>query len=181
MHEPLIVALNDTPVQPRLHASAWIAPGAVLVGDVRIGAGVSVWYGSVLRGDTDPIVVGEDCNIQDACVLHADPGYPVRLGGRVSLGHGAVVHGATVEDDCLIGMRAVVLNGAVIGSGSLIAAGAVVRPGAEIPPGSLVAGVPAAVRREVTEEERATIAETSESYRARADRYRAAARPVERE
>lgn len=169
---PLIAALDDA--VPELAEDTFVAPGAVLVGHVVLGHGSSVWYGSVLRGDDDRIVLGERCNVQDACVLHADHGFPAVLGDRVSLGHGAIVHGATIDDDVLIGMRAVVLNGARVGSQSLVAAGAVVRPGFEVPPGSLVAGVPARVVRPTTEEERATIARTPESYYRKAARHRAA-------
>ncbi len=125
-----------------------------MIGDVTLQAGASVWYGAVLRGDVERISVGARSNIQDNCTLHADPGFPVTIGERVSVGHNAVVHGATVEDDCLIGMGATVLNGAVIGAGSLVAAQALVPQGMRVPPGSLVAGVPAKVRRELTEEER---------------------------
>jgi carbonic anhydrase/acetyltransferase-like protein (isoleucine patch superfamily) len=144
----------------------------MVVGRVRIGRDTSIWYGSVLRGDDAEIVLGERCNVQDACVLHADPGYPAVLGERVSLGHGAIVHGARIDDDVLVGMRAVVLNGAHVGRGSLIAAGAVVRPGSRIPPESLVAGVPAQVRRPVTEAERETISRTPDSYRRKAALHR---------
>lgn len=130
-----------------------MAPTSTVIGDVTLEAGASVWYGAVLRGDVERISVGADSNIQDNCTLHADPGFPVTIGERVSVGHNAVVHGATVEDDCLIGMGATVLNGAVIGTGSLVAAQALVPQGMQIPPGSLVAGVPAKVRRQLTEEE----------------------------
>lgn len=160
--------------RPKLAADAFVAPQATLIGKVELGAGSSVWYGSVLRGDNDAILVGDGCNIQDACVLHTDLGFPVVLGEAVSLGHGAVVHGARVADHVLIGMRAVVLNGCTIGSYALIAAGAVVRPGTEVPPGSLVAGVPARVVRQVSDEERAMIDRTSDSYRRKAAEHRAA-------
>ncbi|QBI21872.1 gamma carbonic anhydrase family protein [Egibacter rhizosphaerae] len=126
--------------------------------------GSSLWYACVARGDDERIVLGEDVNVQDGSILHADPGEPTLLGDRVSLGHGAIVHGAIVEDDCLIGMRATVLNGARIGRGSVVAAGAVVTPGAEIPPNSLVAGVPGKVRREAGESEHQMIAHTTSEY-----------------
>jgi carbonic anhydrase/acetyltransferase-like protein (isoleucine patch superfamily) len=140
--------------EPKVDSEAFVAPTASVVGDVTLGAGASVWYGAVARGDIERISVGAQSNIQDNCTLHADPGFPVSIGERVSVGHNAVVHGATVEDDCLIGMGATVLNGAVIGAGSLVAAQALVPQGMVVPPGSLVAGVPAKVRRELTEEER---------------------------
>lgn len=140
--------------EPEIDASAFVAPTASVIGSVTLGAGASVWYGAVVRGDVEEISVGASSNVQDNCTLHADPGFPVSVGERVSIGHNAVVHGATVEDDCLIGMGATVLNGAVIGAGSLVAAQALVPQGMVVPPGSLVAGVPAKVRRELSEEER---------------------------
>ncbi|MEU0190688.1 gamma carbonic anhydrase family protein [Streptomyces afghaniensis] len=140
--------------EPQVDPEAFVAPTASVIGGVTLGAGASVWYGAVLRGDVEAISVGASSNVQDNCTLHADPGFPVTVGERVSIGHNAVVHGATVEDDCLIGMGATVLNGAVIGAGSLVAAQALVPQGMVVPPGSLVAGVPAKVRRELSEEER---------------------------
>jgi carbonic anhydrase/acetyltransferase-like protein (isoleucine patch superfamily) len=140
--------------EPQVDPEAFVSPTASVIGSVTLGAGASVWYGAVLRGDVEAISVGASSNVQDNCTLHADPGFPVTVGERVSIGHNAVVHGATVEDDCLIGMGATVLNGAVIGAGSLVAAQALVPQGMVVPPGSLVAGVPAKVRRELSEEER---------------------------
>ncbi|MFB8244973.1 gamma carbonic anhydrase family protein [Streptomyces sp. NPDC055952] len=140
--------------EPEIDGTAFVAPTASVIGGVTLGAGASVWYGAVVRGDVEAISVGASSNVQDNCTLHADPGFPVRIGARVSIGHNAVVHGATVEDDCLIGMGATVLNGAVIGAGSLVAAQALVPQGMVVPPGSLVAGVPAKVRRELSDEER---------------------------
>ena len=149
---------------PEVREGAWVASSAELVGAVRVGPGASVWYGSVLRADGDRVVVGEDSNIQDGCVLHADPGLPVLVGSRVSVGHRAVLHGCVVEDEVLVGMGAIVLNGARVGAGSLIAAGAVVLEGADIPAGSLVAGVPGKVRRPVTSAERDSIAGNARRY-----------------
>ncbi|MEU3892103.1 gamma carbonic anhydrase family protein [Streptomyces sp. NPDC029041] len=140
--------------EPEIDETAFVAPTASVIGSVTLGAGASVWYGAVVRGDVEAISVGASSNVQDNCTLHADPGFPVTVGERVSIGHNAVVHGATVEDDCLIGMGATVLNGAVIGAGSLVAAQALVPQGMVVPPGSLVAGVPAKVRRELSEEEK---------------------------
>lgn len=159
---------------PDVSGAAFLAPGAVIVGAVTLGAGTSVWYGCVLRADGGPIVLGRDVNVQDGCILHADPGFPTSVGDRCSLGHGAVVHGATLEEGVLVGMRATVLNGAHVGAGSLVAAGAVVRPGMVVPPGSLVAGVPAVVRREVSEDERRTIAATTATYLGYAAEHRRA-------
>ncbi|MBT2498195.1 gamma carbonic anhydrase family protein [Agromyces sp. ISL-38] len=149
---------------PAVDETAFVAAGAVIVGDVRLAAGSSVWYNAVLRAEAEPIALGEDSNLQDAVVCHVDAGYPLTIGRGVSVGHGAVLHGCTVEDDCLIGMSATVLNGAVIGSGSLVAAGAVVLEGTVVPPGSLVAGVPAKVRRELTDDERAGIRRNAAAY-----------------
>lgn len=120
-----------------------VAPTAVIVGDVKIGKGSSVWYGAVVRGDLDRIVIGEDCSIQDNCVVHTDKGNPAILGSRITVGHAAVVHGCTIGDDCLVGMNATVSSRAKIGAGSIVAAGAVVTEGAEFPPNSILAGVPA--------------------------------------
>ncbi|WP_225827646.1 gamma carbonic anhydrase family protein [Streptomyces naphthomycinicus] len=150
--QALIVGIGGK--EPRVAPDAFVAPTASVIGDVTLHAGASVWYGAVARGDVERITVGAQANVQDNVTLHADPGFPVTVGERVSIGHNAVVHGATVEDDCLIGMGATVLNGAVIGAGSLVAAQALVPQGMVVPPGSLVAGVPAKVRRELTAEER---------------------------
>lgn len=160
--------------EPRLHADAWVAPGAVVVGRVRVGRATSVWYGCVLRGDDDEVVVGDECNIQDLCCLHADVGEPAVLEDRVSLGHNAMVHGAYVEERSLVGIGAIVLTGARVGTGSLIAAGAVVTPGTQVPPGSLVAGVPGKVLREVSDEDSATIDSTPDSYMDKAKLHRGA-------
>ncbi|CAL9634495.1 Protein YrdA [Streptomyces sp. enrichment culture] len=154
-HQALITGIGGR--EPEVDAEAFVAPTASVIGDVTLRAGASVWYGAVLRGDVEGITVGADSNVQDNCTLHADPGFPVTVGERVSIGHNAVVHGATVEDDCLVGMGATVLNGAVIGTGSLVAAQALVPQGMVVPPGSLVAGVPAKVRRALTQEERAGV------------------------
>lgn len=162
MAEPLIAAVGG--LHPQVDPDAFVAPGAVVVGAVTVAAGASVWYGAVLRGDAERISVGALTNIQDNCTVHADPSFPAVLGERVSVGHNAVLHGCTVEDDVLIGMSATVLNGARIGAGSLVAAGAVVPQGMQVPPGSLVAGVPAKVKRELTEEERAGIRANGEGY-----------------
>ena len=168
----MIVSLDG--VTPVVHETAWVAPSADLVGAVDLRAGSSVWYTAVLRADFDPIVLGERSNLQDGVVVHTDAGHPTSIGAGVSVGHRAVLHGCTVEDDCLIGMGAVVLNGARIGAGSLIAAGAVVPEGAVIPPRSLVAGVPGTVRREIDETGLARIRANAEVYVELARRHRAA-------
>ncbi|CAN7697570.1 gamma carbonic anhydrase family protein [Mycolicibacterium frederiksbergense] len=150
--------------RPEAHHSAWIAPNATVVGQVRLGKHVGVWYNAVIRGDVDSIVVGDRTNIQDGCVLHVDPGAPLAIGSGVSVGHNAILHGCTIGDDVLVGMGATILNGANVGAGTLIAANALVPVGVEIPPQSLVAGVPGKVRRKLTDEE-------CDNIRANATRY----------
>jgi carbonic anhydrase/acetyltransferase-like protein (isoleucine patch superfamily) len=158
---------------PSIDDAAFVAAGAVIVGNVRLEPGSSVWYNAVLRAEAEPIVLGANANLQDTVVCHVDAGYPLTVGAGVSVGHGAVLHGCTIEPDCLIGMSATVLNGAVIGAGSLVAAGAVVLEGTVVPPGSLVAGVPAKVRRELTEAERDGIRRNAEAYLRHVDRHTA--------
>lgn len=158
---PRITVKGRTPV---VSGSTWVANDVVLVGDVQIATNCGIYYGCVLRGDNEEIRIGEGTNLQDGCIVHADPGLPVSVGKNVSVGHRAILHGCTVENDVLIGMGAIVLNGAHIGSGSLIAAGAVVLEGAVIPENSLVAGVPAKIRRETTESERASIIRNAIEY-----------------
>ena len=135
---------------PKVAPSARLAENITLIGQVSVGEEVSLWYGSVVRGDEGPIVIGDRTNIQDGSVVH---GQPVQLGRGVTVGHGAIIHGCTVEDDCLIGMGAILLNGCRIGEGSIIGAGALVPEGKEIPPRSLAVGVPARVVRSLTDEE----------------------------
>lgn len=158
---------------PRVDPSAYIHPSAVLLGDVVIGPRSSVWPHASLRGDMGPIMVGEGTSVQDGCLLHTDPGGKVLLGSGVTVGHGAIVHGATVGDDTIVGMGAVLLEGSVIGAGCIIAAGAVVKEGQQVPPGSLVAGVPAKILRS----DDPSLAERARGnagrYRALAERYRA--------
>ena len=146
-----------------LHESAFLAPGAVAVGDVEIGENASVWYNATLRGDS-PLRIGARTNIQDNAVLHAEPGHEVQVGEDVSIGHGAIVHGCIVGSNTLIGMGAIILNDAVIGSNCLIGAGALVTQGKVIPDGSLVIGSPAVVKRALNEEEIAAIRENAVEY-----------------
>ncbi|WP_375384167.1 gamma carbonic anhydrase family protein [uncultured Microbacterium sp.] len=157
---------------PRLDPTSFVAPGARVVGDVRLAEGASVWYNAVLRADSDSITVGAGSNIQDNVSVHVDAGHPVVIGANVSVGHNAVVHGCTIGDGSLIGMGSVVLSGAVIGEASLVAGGAVVLEGMIVPAGSLVAGVPAKVRRELSDEEKAGIVRNAEVYRAHTARHR---------
>ncbi|MBI4419958.1 MAG: gamma carbonic anhydrase family protein [Gemmatimonadetes bacterium] len=161
-----------------IHPTAFIAPGAVVVGEVTLGAHASVWYGCVLRGDMDRIVVAASSNIQDGSIVHVDGGEPALIGARVGVGHRAVLHGCVVEDDCLIGMGSVLLNGVRIGTGSVVAAGAVVPEGMQVPPGSLVMGVPARLVRPVDAGLRARIRETWEHYVEEAERHRAGRFPA---
>lgn len=149
---------------PEVHPEAFIAPGATLVGQVTVARDASVWYGSVLRGDVEPITVGEATNIQDLTVVHVDPGMPTRIGPRVGIGHRCIIHGCVIEEECLIGMGAIVLSGAVIERGSVVAAGALVTEGTRVPGGSLAMGVPAKVVREVDEELRRRIERTWRDY-----------------
>ena len=149
---------------PVIHPTAFIAPGADVLGDVRLGAEASVWYQCVLRGDIAAITVGPRSNIQDLSMVHVDEGLPCTVGAGVGVGHRCILHGCTIEDDCLIGMGSVLLNGVRVGTGSVIGAGAVVPEGMEIPPGSLVLGVPARVKRPVDDALRARIRLTVEHY-----------------
>lgn len=166
----MIGSLGDA--EPSIDPEAWVAPGAVVVGAVRIGPRASVWYGSVLRADEDEIVVGADCNIQDLCCLHADPGEPAVLEARVTVGHHATVHGAYVETGALIGIGAVVLGGARIGSRSLVAAGTVVLASTTVPPGVLVAGVPGRVIKDLTGQDYERFDRTPDRYVDRTARHR---------
>lgn len=149
---------------PSIDATAFIADGARIIGDVSLAAGSSVWYNAVLRGDSAAIVVGPGANVQDNVSIHVDSGHPVVIGAKVSIGHNAVVHGCTIGDGSLVGMGSVILSGAVIGAGCLIAGGAVVLGGTDVPAGSLVAGVPAKVRRMLSEEERAGLLANADIY-----------------
>jgi carbonic anhydrase/acetyltransferase-like protein (isoleucine patch superfamily) len=163
-----------------IHPTAFIAPGAVVLGDVTLGAQASVWYGAVLRGDTAPIVVGQASNIQDGSIVHVDAGVPATVGARVGVGHGVILHGCTIDDECLIGMGSVILNGVRIGTGSVVAAGAVVPEGLQVPAGSLLVGVPARITRQVDEALRARVQATWAHYVREAERHRAGAFPLAR-
>jgi carbonic anhydrase/acetyltransferase-like protein (isoleucine patch superfamily) len=169
---PLIVPFGTG--SPSIDPSAWVAPNATLVGAVIVDAHASVFYGAVLRADIGEIHLGPGSNVQDNVTMHIDGGGRVEIGSRVSVGHGAILHGCTVEDDCLIGMGSTVLNGAVIGAGSLVAAGAVVLEHTVIPPGSLVVGVPAKVARQLSAEERAGLVDNARRYAEISPAHRAA-------
>lgn len=172
----MIYALDG--IHPSVAGDVWIAPDANVIGDVRLDAGASVWFGATLRGDTEHIVVGAGSNVQDGCVLHTDRGFPLEIGAEVTVGHGAILHGCTIGDGSLIGMGATVLNGAVIGEGSLIGAGALVTEGKAIPPGSVVMGSPAKVVRELDAAGLAMLRASAEHYRMNAARFRNGLRAV---
>jgi carbonic anhydrase/acetyltransferase-like protein (isoleucine patch superfamily) len=155
-----------------IHPTAFIHPEAFVCGEVTLGAGASVWPKAVIRADSAPIIIGESSNVQDGVVIHVDPGLPCTIGARVAIGHRAIVHGATVEDDCLIAMGAIVLNHVVVGRGSLIGAGAVCREGMVIPPNSLVIGVPGRVVRATDEALRERTAHAVAAYLELAGRHR---------
>ncbi len=169
--------------EPNLGKDVFIARNATVVGRVVIGDRSSVWFGSVLRGDVDSITIGQETNIQDLTVVHADADVPARIGSRVTVGHRAILHGCTVDDESVIGMGAVVQNRARIGSHSIVASGSVVREGFEVPAGMLAAGVPAELKRELTEAEIDYIGELADIYIGRARLYLAglptAAGPVD--
>lgn len=166
-------------IAPELPADGdvWIAPGARVIGRVRLDKGASVWFNAVLRGDNEPIVLGEDSNVQDNAVCHTDLGFPLTIGARCTIGHAAILHGCTVGDGSLIGMGATVLNGAVIGSSVLVGAGALVTEGKVIPDGVLVVGRPARVTRPLTAEEIAGLARSAATYRRNMARFRYGLRP----
>ncbi len=156
---------------PQIHESAFIAESADLIGGITIGDLASVWYQCVIRADDEPISIGKGSNIQDGSILHIDPGNPTMIGDYVTIGHGAIVHGAVIEDNVMVAIGATVLTGAVVGSGSIIGAGALVTEGAQIPPNSLVVGVPGKVRGTVSEEQASRIRGTAETYIERGRRY----------
>lgn len=166
-HGENVVYLKMQKLHPNkmfLHESAFVAPKATLVGHITLGENASVWYGAVLRGDIEPITVGKDTNIQDNCVVHNDEGFPVVIGDRVTIGHGAVLHGCTIEDEVLVAMNAVILTGVKIGTGSYIAAGAVVKENTIIPPRSFVVGVPAVIKGPANEQHHERILQGARAY-----------------
>jgi carbonic anhydrase/acetyltransferase-like protein (isoleucine patch superfamily) len=164
-----LYSLGD--LTPRLGRDAWAAPSADLIGDVRLGARASVWFGAVLRGDNTPLVLGDDTNFQDGSIGHSDAGFPLTIGARVTVGHQAILHGCTVADDCLIGMGARILNGAAIERECIVGAGALVTEGKHFERGSLVVGAPARVVRQVTEEELRLLRASAAHYAEKAARY----------
>lgn len=155
-----------------IHPSAFVHPQAIIIGEVALGARASVWPTAVIRGDTARITIGDESNVQDGTVVHVDHGVPTTIGNRVAIGHRAIVHGATIDDECLIGMGAILLNGVRVGTGSIVGAGALCPEGMQIPPNSLVLGLPARVVRQTTPEERDRIRRTVESYLTLQDEHR---------
>ena len=158
----MLYQLDDTKVQ--LPENYFIAESAAVIGNVVIGNGVSIWFNVVIRGDSDLIAIGEDCNIQDGAVLHTDPGYPMTLGRGVTVGHKAMLHGCNVGDYSLVGINAVVLNGARIGSRCIIGANALVTENMEIPDGSLVVGSPAKIKRSLSEQQQQALKRQAAHY-----------------
>lgn len=159
----------------QLHPTVFIAAHAVIVGDVTLAEGCSVWFHASLRGDVEPITIGPRTNIQEGAVFHVDPGFPVTVGAGVTIGHRAIVHGATIHDNVIIGMGSTILNGAVIGENSIVGANALVTEGKVFPPGSLILGSPAKVVRQLSDAEIEHIRQAAATYVARAAAFRSTA------
>jgi carbonic anhydrase/acetyltransferase-like protein (isoleucine patch superfamily) len=158
-------------LKPLLGEGAWAAPSADLIGDVRLGARASVWFGAVLRGDNTPLILGDETNFQDGSIGHSDADFPLTIGTRVTVGHQAILHGCTILDDCLIGMGARILNGAIIEPESIVGAGALITEGKHFDRGSLIVGVPARVVRQVTDAERRLLRKSAAHYAEKAAMY----------
>ena len=165
-------------VAPQIAESAWIADSAQVMGDVQLGADASVWFGTVVRGDTAHITIGEGTNVQDASVLHADEGMPLTIGRHVTVGHQVMLHGCTIGDESLIGIGVIVLNGAKIGKNCLVGAGALVTEGKEFPDGSMIIGSPARVVRQLTPEQIEGLRRSAQHYIHNARRFRAGLRKL---
>ena len=165
---PLYAIADKT---PQLSGSHWIAPNATVIGDVRLGANVSIWWNAVLRGDNDPIVIGDGSNIQDGAVLHTDEGVPMNIGKNVTVGHMVMLHGCTVGDNSLIGIGSVILNRAVIGKNSIVGANTLIPEGKVYPDGVLIVGSPGKVVRELTPEQIERLTQSAAHYVANAKRY----------
>ena len=164
-------------VGPSLNPTAWVAPSADLIGDVRLGNHCSVWFGAVIRADNTPIILGDDTNFQDGAIGHSDPGAPLTLGERVTVGHQAILHGCTIGDEALIGMGARILNGAVIGAQCIVGAGSLVTEGKIFEPRSLIVGSPARAVRQLSEEQVAMLKLSAAHYADKAQRYAAGLEP----
>jgi carbonic anhydrase/acetyltransferase-like protein (isoleucine patch superfamily) len=171
--------MNEAPaLSPHVDPAVFLAPGCIVLGDVQIGADSSIWYYTVIRGDTERIRIGQATNVQDFTMVHADQGVPCLIGSRVTVGHRVILHGCIVEDECLIGMGAILLNRVKVGTGSVIGAGALLLEGMEVPPGSLVVGSPAKVIRPVDEKTQARIDRTWRHYVDQARRHRVGTFPI---
>ncbi len=164
--------------RPQLAAGAWVADSAEVIGNVELGEGASVWFGAILRGDSELLTIGKGSNVQDGSVLHADPGFPCTLGENVTVGHNVMLHGCTVGDGSLIGIKAVVLNGAKIGRHCLVGAGALITEGKEFPDGSMIIGSPAKAVRQLTPEQIAGLQRAAEHYVANAKRFAAGLKKI---
>ena len=165
-------------VEPGLGEGAWVAPSADLIGDVRLGRRCSVWFGAVIRADNTPIILGDESNFQDGAIGHSDPGAPLTIGARVTVGHQAILHGCTVEDEALIGMGARILNGAVVGAQCIVGAGALVTEGKMFEPRSLIVGSPARAVRQLSDDQVAMLRFSAAHYAEKAERYASALVPV---
>jgi carbonic anhydrase/acetyltransferase-like protein (isoleucine patch superfamily) len=165
-------------IAPTLGEGAWVAPSADLIGDVRLGARASIWFGAVIRADNTPIILGEESNFQDGSIGHSDPGAPLTIGTRVTVGHQAILHGCTVEDEALIGMGARILNGAVIGAQCIVGAGALVTEGKQFEPRSLIVGSPARAVRQLSEQQVELLRLSAAHYAEKAARYAQGLRQV---
>ena len=163
---------------PELADDAWVAPSADLIGDVRLAPRSSVWFGAIIRADNTPILIGEETNIQDGAIAHSDPGVPLTIGARVTVGHQAILHGCTIADDCLVGMGARILNGAVLETECLVGAGALITEGKHFLAGSLIVGSPARVVRQLTDAERHALRLSAAHYAEKAARYALGLRQV---
>ena len=164
--------------QPQLGDDAWVAPNATVIGDVRLGANASIWWNATLRGDNDPIHIGDNTNIQDGSVLHTDEGIPMNIGANVTVGHLVMLHGCTVGDGSLIGIGSIVLNGAVIGKNSIVGANTLIPEGKTYPDRVLIVGSPGKVVRELSDEEVGRLSHAADHYVNNARRYRTTLKPV---
>ncbi len=164
--------LDETTPKTPDNGDYWVAPGAHVMGDVVLNEGVGIWFGAVLRGDTELLEIGAGTNIQDNCVVHSDPGYPLKVGKNCTIGHKAMLHGCTIGDTTLVGIGAIILNGAKIGRNCLIGAGALITEGKEIPDGSLVMGSPGKVVRGLDQAAIASLARSAHHYQENMRRFR---------